>query len=230
MLQVFIQLKANRRNVRAFIAYVLSLGGCMHLSPMPPREAPHPSSTPVTNPIPETRTTGPKRIATSGADWDYFRSVPLMVPVEGISPEKVKDSFYDSRDNGRTHYAIDILAPRGTPVLAATRGKIVRMKDNGLGGITVYASDEPGKFVYYYAHLDRYADGVMEGTQVEQGDVLGYVGTTGNAPKDTPHLHFQVLRAAMGKSDWWNGEPIDARQFLTFAGKRRGVGDTLGSK
>jgi murein DD-endopeptidase MepM/ murein hydrolase activator NlpD len=157
------------------------------------------------------------------ADYDYFRSVPLMVPVDGISPEKVRDSFYEARAGGeRTHQAIDILAPRGTPVLAATDGKVVKLKRGSIGGITIYSTDAAGKFWYYYAHLDRYAEGIAEGTKLMQGDVIGYVGTTGNAPKDTPHLHFQVMRVDGGRPGSLSGEPIDVRQFFVFRGEKRG--------
>lgn len=182
---------------------ILSLAACMHLSPMPPREG---------------RATG---VAPDPADWDYFRATPLMVPVEGVTPEKVKDSFHGERSGGRVHYAIDIMAPKGTPVLAATRGKVTRLKSNELGGITLYENDVQGRFTYYYAHLDRYAPGVKEGMDVEQGDLLGYVGNTGDAATTASHLHFQALRIERTRRDWWNGEPVDVRLFLVLEGRKR---------
>lgn len=156
-------------------------------------------------------------------DREYLRERRLMVPVEGVAPDKVPDSFHQARDGGaRMHRAVDILAPRGTPVVAATDGRIMRLSSNALGGITVYAVDADRRFVYYYAHLDRYREGLAEGQAVSQGQVIGYVGTTGNAPKDVPHLHFQVMRM---RSDgrWWDGEPVDPRPYLARAGSAGGI-------
>ena len=137
-----------------------------------------------------------------------------MVPVAGANMAKVTDTFFDDRDGGeRVHRAIDILAPRGTPILAADDGKILRMSTNTLGGITMYTVDPANRIVYYYAHMDHYNDAMSPGRAITRGDTLGYVGTTGNAPKDTPHLHFQIMRwPADGK--YWNGEPIDPFELL----------------
>src|SRR5205823_5733425 len=121
----------------------------------------------------------PPRI--SPPDSEYFVEHPLMVPVEGIAPDQLRDTYYEGRDGVRVHLSQDILAARGTPVLAAADGKILRMAQNTLGGITVYAGDAEGKYVFYYAHLDHYSDAVTVGLEVKQGDVLGYVGTSGNA-------------------------------------------------
>jgi murein DD-endopeptidase MepM/ murein hydrolase activator NlpD len=155
------------------------------------------------------------------ADSDYFAEHPLMVPVAGVAPDRLRDNFYEGRDASRLHLSMDILAPRGTPVIAATDGKILRMSQNTLGGITIYAVDSEGKYVFYYAHLDHYADAVTVGLEVKQGMLLGYVGTSGNAPPDTPHLHFQTMRYAKGRHDWWNGTPIDVRTFMTIPGEQR---------
>ncbi len=144
-----------------------------------------------------------------------------MVPVDGISPEKLPDTYYEKRDDARVHLSQDILAPRGTPIVAAIDGKILRMAQNTLGGITIYAVDTERKYVFYYAHLDHYSDAVTVGLDVKQGEVLGYVGTSGNAPPDTPHLHFQTMRMESGKHDWWNGTPIDVRAFMLIRGERR---------
>ncbi len=152
-------------------------------------------------------------------DVSYFDEHPLMIPVEGVSPRELRDSFSDARGNGRTHRAIDILAPRGTPVLAALGGEVLRLRQNGAGGITAYLVDEKRKYVFYYAHLDQYSDRVTEGLKVSQGFVIGYVGTSGNAPPDTPHLHFQVMRLSEGQHDWWNGTPVDVRAFMTRKGQ-----------
>jgi len=138
------------------------------------------------------------------------------MPVAGADPAKLYDSFDDARDGGRTHHAIDILAPRDTPILAADDGRVLRMSSNTLGGITMYTIDSNGLLVYYYAHMDHYNDEMAPGRTIVKGDTLGYVGTTGNAPKDTPHLHFQVMRwPADGK--YWDGEPIDPYEALKAA-------------
>jgi peptidoglycan LD-endopeptidase LytH len=147
-------------------------------------------------------------------DMDYLRARHLLVPVAGASMARVEDTFLDGRDGGeRTHHAIDILAPRGTPILSADDGKILRMSTNALGGITMYTVDPLNRIVFYYAHMDHYNDAMSPGRSIVRGDTLGFVGTTGNAPKDTPHLHFQVMRwPADGK--YWNGEPIDPFELL----------------
>lgn len=147
-----------------------------------------------------------------------------MVPVQGVDPDRLPDTFYEKRDGERIHEAQDILAPRGTPVLAAIDGKILRMSQNTLGGITLYAVDTEERYVFYYAHLDHYSDAVTVGLHVRQGDVLGYVGTSGNAPPDTPHLHFQAMRKAVGRRDWWNGSPVDVRPFMRIHGAARNEG------
>ncbi len=148
------------------------------------------------------------------ADVDYLRMRRLTLPVAGADMSKVEDTFNDPRDGGeRVHRALDILAPRGTPILSADDGKILRMTTSTLGGITMYTVDPEGRLVYYYAHMDHYNDAMSPGRTVSKGDTLGYVGTTGNAPKDTPHLHFQVMRwPADGK--YWNGDPIDPYEAL----------------
>jgi murein DD-endopeptidase MepM/ murein hydrolase activator NlpD len=136
------------------------------------------------------------------------------VPVAGAEMAKVEDTFNEGRDGGqRVHHAIDILAPRGTPILSADDGKILRMSTSALGGICMYTVDTQNRLVYYYAHMDHYNDAMSPGRNIVKGDTLGFVGTTGNAPKDTPHLHFQVMRwATDGK--YWNGDPIDPFEAL----------------
>ena len=147
-----------------------------------------------------------------------------MVPVDGVAPEQVPDTFNESRDKGgRLHRATDISAPRGTRVLAATSGKILRLSTGKLGGITLYMVDDRARFLYYYAHLDRYAEHLDVGQRMEQGNLLGYVGATGNADVRAPHLHFQVMRWDPSRRDYWNGVPVDVRPFLTRAGKERGT-------
>ncbi len=157
------------------------------------------------------------------SDEEYLYARSLMVPVDGVRPEKVPDTYWQSRDDGaRVHQAIDILAKRNTPVLSADSGTVLRLSKNTLGGITIYATDPEKRFVFYYAHLDHYAAGLYEGKPVAQGEVIGYVGTTGNAPKNTPHLHFQVMRFVDARQ-WWNGPPFDPRPFLAQSGDSRGT-------
>jgi murein DD-endopeptidase MepM/ murein hydrolase activator NlpD len=137
----------------------------------------------------------------------------LTLPVVGIRAEKLVNSYHDARGGGREHEAIDILAPRTPPVLAVDDGTIARRFLSTAGGITVYQFD-PGKtYCYYYAHLERYADGLKEGDPVHRGQTLGYVGTSGDAPKNTPHLHFAVFRLTADKH-WWEGTPINPYDIL----------------
>ena len=152
--------------------------------------------------------------AAVSADAEYLAQRHILLPVAGADMTKVDDSFQEPRDGGeRIHRAIDILAPRGTPILSADDGKILRMTTNALGGISMYTVDTESRLVYYYAHMDHYNDAMSPGRAIAKGDTLGYVGTTGNAPKDVPHLHFQVMRwPADGK--YWNGDPIDPYEAL----------------
>jgi murein DD-endopeptidase MepM/ murein hydrolase activator NlpD len=136
-----------------------------------------------------------------------------MVPVAGIDPDKLVRSYHDPRSGSREHEAIDILAPTGTPVVAVEDGTIAKLFFSKAGGITIYQFDPTKQFSYYYAHLDRYADGLKEGAEVHRGQVLGYVGISGNAPKNTPHLHFAVYRLTSEKR-WWEGTPIDPYDIL----------------
>jgi murein DD-endopeptidase MepM/ murein hydrolase activator NlpD len=130
-----------------------------------------------------------------------------------VEADKLVRSYHDARSGGREHEALDILAPRGTPVVAVEDGTIAKLFTSKAGGITVYQFDPAQTYTYYYAHLDRYADGLKEGAAVHRGQVLGYVGTSGNAPKDTPHLHFAIFRLTADKH-WLEGTPIDPYDIL----------------
>lgn len=136
-----------------------------------------------------------------------------MIPVVGVAPEALRPSFDDARSGNRRHEAIDILAPRGTPVVAAVDGRIVKLFTSAAGGLTIYQFDEAETFCYYYAHLDAYATPLAEGQVVRRGDLIGYVGTTGNAPPDTPHLHFAINELGPDRR-WWEGDPIDPYPVL----------------
>jgi murein DD-endopeptidase MepM/ murein hydrolase activator NlpD len=124
------------------------------------------------------------------------------------------DTYEQPRSGGR-HEAIDILAPRGTPVHAVDDGKLVKLFASVPGGLTVYQFDPEGRLAYYYAHLDRYADGLKEGMMLRRGDLIGYVGLTGNAGQ-TPHLHFAVFRLGPERQ-WWKGDPVNPYPALRRA-------------
>src|SRR5690606_11441336 len=105
----------------------------------------------------------------------------LIVPVRGVTREQLSNTYEDARGSGRVHEAIDIMAARGTPVLAVADGKVEKLFTSDRGGLTIYQFEPSGRYAYYYAHLDRYADGLKEGDAPKQGEVIGYVGSTGNA-------------------------------------------------
>ena len=126
------------------------------------------------------------------ADAERLRSRGLLFPVEGASPSALRDTFNEGRV-GHLHEAADILAPRGTRVLAVDDGRVAKLFTSVRGGLTVYQFDAEQAYSYYYAHLDRYAEGLEEGAVLRRGALIGYVGTTGNASERTPHLHFQVM-------------------------------------
>lgn len=138
----------------------------------------------------------------------------LLLPVKGARIANLKDNFSEVRGSGnRSHEAIDILAPRGTPVLAAGNGTIVKLFTSQQGGLTVYQFDPSGTWAYYYAHLDRYAPGLSEGMTLSRGDRVGDVGSTGNASAEAPHLHFAIFRLGPEKQ-WWKGEPVNPYPLL----------------
>jgi murein DD-endopeptidase MepM/ murein hydrolase activator NlpD len=137
----------------------------------------------------------------------------LTIPVAGIHADKLVRSYHEARSGGREHEALDILAPRGTQVVAVEDGTVAKLFNSKAGGLTVYQFDPGSQYAYYYAHLDRYADGLKEGDAIHRGQVIGFVGTTGNAPKDTPHLHFAVFRLTPEKH-WWQGTPVDPYDIL----------------
>ena len=154
-----------------------------------------------------------KRVAVVRLSIPAPSQTELQLPVIGVSPDQLIDTYTQARSGGRTHDAIDILAPRGTPVVAAVDGTIRKLFTSRAGGLTIYEFDVREERVYYYAHLDSYADNVAEGQFVKQGTVIGYVGTTGNAPPETPHLHFAIENLPPTK-EWWKGEPVNPYPLL----------------
>jgi murein DD-endopeptidase MepM/ murein hydrolase activator NlpD len=145
----------------------------------------------------------------------------LAIPVAGIRPEQLGDTFTQARAGGRPHDAIDIMAPRGTPVIAAAEGTVEKLFfSNGGGGITAYVRSPDRAWSYYYAHLDGYAPGLVEGQQVHRGDPIGFVGSTGNASPAGPHLHFAISRMAPADR-FWQGTPINPYPLLAGRGPHR---------
>lgn len=143
-----------------------------------------------------------------------LRRHPLRLPLDAANIEAMKGGFGERRDgNARGHEAVDLLAPRNTLVRAVEDGTIARLFFSKAGGNTIYQFDPTERFCYYYAHLDHYVDGLRDGQAVSKGDVIGYVGTTGNAPRNTPHLHFAIFRLTDAHR-WWEGTAIDP--YLVF--------------
>lgn len=178
---------------------------------------------------------GPLAVARTSAAADSARAVPveqattaiaapapaatgdtpsgLLLPVQGITPSQLQDTFTDARSEGRVHDAIDIMAAAGTPVLAVADGHVEKLFDSERGGLTIYQFEPSGRWCYYYAHLQRYADRLAEKQTIKRGDVIGYVGSTGNANPEAPHLHFEVHVLGPEKQ-WWKGESINPYPLL----------------
>lgn len=136
----------------------------------------------------------------------------LTIPVMGIRPEQLRDTYEDAR-TGHVHHAIDIMAPGGSPVVAAADGTILKLRTGGNGGITLYQVAPDGRTLYYYAHLQRYAAGMREGLSLQRGQVIAYVGDTGNAGAGNYHLHFSVGRLTDPRR-WWESENTNPYPLL----------------
>lgn len=174
--------------------------------PAPPPGAPAPPPASPANPADAARGVWP-------ADLQELARRQLLLPVAGVRRENLIDTYQDNRSGGRVHHALDIPAPRSTPVLAVEDGTVAKLFTSKLGGLTVYEFDPTSTYSYYYAHLDRYAEGLKEGDRLRKGQVVGYVGSTGDASAEAPHLHFEIVRLNPDKH-WWQGTPIDP--FLVF--------------
>jgi murein DD-endopeptidase MepM/ murein hydrolase activator NlpD len=190
-------------------------------SPPPLATIPFPATTPTefapAGVFAATPTPGPERIETPAPASlsDAFGTLEgrtLAMPVVGAKTLDLRDNFEEARGS-RKHQAIDILAPRGTPVVAVDEGKVVKLYTSNQGGLTVYQFDRDETHSYYYAHLDRYAEGLKEGAYLARGDPIGYVGTSGNAPPNTPHLHFAIFELGPEKN-WWQGTALNPYPFL----------------
>lgn len=174
---------------------------------------------PTIQPIPPVKPGDPVTPAdpSDPSDLSRLRGRSLTLPVSGVSAAQLSDTFAQSRAAGTPHEAIDIMAPRGTPVLAVEDGRVAKLFLSKPGGITLYQFDPAGEFAYYYAHLDRYAEGITEGASVRKGQLIGYVGSTGNASPEAPHLHFAIFRLGPERQ-WWRGTPLNP--FLVWRDAR----------
>lgn len=154
-------------------------------------------------------------LAMGFAAADPLEARHLAFPLPKSLRATLRDNFAETRGKAR-HEALDLMAPRGTPVLAVDDGRIAKLFRSAAGGITIYQFDPDERYTYYYAHLDRYAAGLKEGDVVKRGATLGYVGSTGNAAPDAPHLHFAIYRLGPEKR-WWKGEPLNPYPYLARA-------------
>lgn len=146
------------------------------------------------------------------SDSTTLASHNLLIPVPGVRWEELVDSFHDKRGT-RTHNALDIMAPRGTPVLSVDAGTLLKLHNSVPGGLTAYAADPARHFIYMYGHLDRYNPALQEGQALSRGDTIGFVGSTGNAAAAGPHLHFAIAKNS-NMAKWWMGTPINPRPLL----------------
>jgi murein DD-endopeptidase MepM/ murein hydrolase activator NlpD len=145
---------------------------------------------------------------------DELRARKLDFPVAGVGPESLIDSFRQLRGDGtRLHRALDIMAARRSPVRAVEDGTVAHLDSSRAGGISIYQFDSAERYCYYYAHLAGYAPGLKEGMKIERGQLIGYVGSTGNAPRNAPHLHFAIYRLPDSKR-WWAGTALNPYAVL----------------
>jgi murein DD-endopeptidase MepM/ murein hydrolase activator NlpD len=191
-----------------------------------PVAAPSTTAAPGVGPAASTPTISPPPPAAAVQPADPVAAMPslvapgqLLVPVQGVKASQLVDTYTQARGQGRVHDAIDIMAPRGTPVLATAEGVVLKLFQSDRGGITLYELAPDQRTIYYYAHLDRYAAGMGEGRALHQGDVLGYVGDTGNAGAGNNHLHFEVSTTADPKR-YWAGTPQNPYPLLKGAASR----------
>jgi murein DD-endopeptidase MepM/ murein hydrolase activator NlpD len=200
-------------NVNHELAATPTLENSPATSPAPtaPAIAPSPASqSPEETPPPQNDQTSS---SPQPLNDNFVGTLKLIIPVAGVKPDQLLDTFADARSEGRIHDAIDILAPAGTPVLAAADGEIIKLFPSERGGTTIYQLSSDRKLVFYYAHLQRYADGLVVGKFVKQGDVIAYVGDTGNAGAGNFHLHFSISIVADPKR-YWEGTNINPYPLL----------------
>lgn len=169
-------------------------------------DAPRPAAVDAALPPPRVTATGTGALPTDAGGG-------LLLPVQGVTTAQLLDTFTDARSEGRSHDAIDIMAPAGTPVLAVADGHVEKLFDSKQGGLTLYQFNPEGTRAYYYAHLQGYAAGIVEKKMLKRGELIGYVGSTGNANPAAPHLHFAVFVLGPEKQ-WWKGEAINPYPLL----------------
>jgi murein DD-endopeptidase MepM/ murein hydrolase activator NlpD len=223
MLASILWILKYRSNTRAIETYQPSSrptfapsGGTIATSPAKeasPPIAPSPESVLAASPFASPEETRETPTPTPTQDSSFVGRLNLIVPVAGVRPEQLIDTFKDARSEGRVHDAIDIPAPAGTPVLAAADGEIIKLFPSEKGGTTIYQLSMDKKLVFYYAHLQRYAEGIAVGNHVRQGDVIAYVGDTGNAGAGNYHLHFSISIVADPKR-YWEGTNINPYPLL----------------
>lgn len=146
------------------------------------------------------------------SDSNELSTHHLLIPVAGVVWTDLRDTFHEMRGT-RVHNALDIMAPRGTPVLSADAGTLLKLHNSVPGGLTAYAADPTRHFIFLYGHLDSYNPNLREGQALARGDTIGYVGSTGNAAAAGPHLHFAIASNTDMKK-WWMGTPLDPRPLL----------------
>lgn len=185
------------------VAQPVAVPSAVSPQPASPRRVIQPPAPTPINPAP-----APANIVMPGSPL-----TGLLLPVQGIKPGELMDTFNQTRGGTRIHEALDILAPRGREVMAVNDGKIVKLFNSKQGGLTVYQFDPSERYAYYYAHLDRYAAGIAEGKMLRRGELVGYVGSTGNANPKAPHLHFAIFELGPEKH-WWEGKPINPYPLL----------------
>lgn len=173
-------------------------------SPLPPE---------LTDPLASATEETPAAPAPSPTVSNFVGKVNLIIPVAGVRSDQLIDTFADARSEGRLHDALDIAAPAGTPVLAAADGRILKLSQSERGGITIYQLGPNQELIFYYAHLSGYAAGLAEGNDVRQGDVIAYVGDTGNAGAGNYHLHFSITIVSDPKR-YWEGANINPYPLL----------------
>ncbi|WP_372018795.1 M23 family metallopeptidase [Pseudoxanthomonas sp. 10H] len=214
LLALFALTRLDGRGERAVVQVAPTVAGAVDggrgTAGVPSGEAARPAaaSTPVPAPAPAARPPAPAMSTAPGA---------LLIPVQGIGIDQLQDTFTDARSEGRPHDAIDIMAPAGTPVLAVADGTVEKLFDSQRGGLTLYQFEPSGRLAYYYAHLERYADGIAEGQAVRRGQVIGYVGSTGNASPEAPHLHFAIFVLGPERR-WWEGTAVNPYPVLRGEG------------
>ena len=162
------------------------------------------------------RTGGSATPPVSPADLATLRNQAPVIPVAGVTADKLIDSFDDLRGGTRRHNAIDIMAARNTPVVAATGGIVLRLHNSAAGGLTIYTADATQRYVFLYGHLESFRPGIREGASINRGEIIGFVGSSGNASPLAPHLHFAIYRNDDMKN-WWKGTPLNP--FLIYRGK-----------